>query len=93
MTVDPLAAFGTRLRTLREEHKLSQEKLARLRDLHRNYVGKLERGNSNVSLLTIAKLAHSLNVKPVKLVESVRQNGCPMTLRPINLLEIGSTMM
>jgi hypothetical protein len=28
-------------------------------------------------LLTIAKLAHSLNVKPVKLVESVRQNGCP----------------
>ena len=83
MTVDPLAAFGTRLRALREEHKLSQEKLARLPDLHRNYVENLERGNSNVSLLTIAKLAHSLSGKM----------DAPITLRPINLLEIKSAMM
>ena len=41
-------------------------------DLHQNYVGNLERSNSNVNLLTIVKLAHSLNVKPVKLVEPVR---------------------
>jgi len=41
-------------------------------DLHRNYVGNLERGKSNVSLLTIVKLAHCLNVKPVKLIEPVR---------------------
>ena len=36
------------------------------------YVGNLERGKSNVSLLTIVKLAHCLNVKPVKLIELVR---------------------
>jgi len=40
-------------------------------DLRRNYVGNLERGKSNVSLLTIVKLA-SLNVKPLKLIELVR---------------------
>jgi transcriptional regulator with XRE-family HTH domain len=72
MPLDTLTAFGTRLRELREERGLSQEKLAEMADLHRNYVGQLERGKSNVSLLTIVKLARSLNVKPVKLVELVR---------------------
>jgi len=71
MPLDTLTAFGTRLRELREERGLSQEKLAEMADLHRNYV-QLERGKSNVSLLTIVKLARSLNVKPVKLVELVR---------------------
>jgi transcriptional regulator with XRE-family HTH domain len=41
-------------------------------ELHRNYVGNLERGKSNVSLLTIVRLAHYLNVNPVKLIEVVR---------------------
>ncbi|HWZ99603.1 MAG TPA: helix-turn-helix transcriptional regulator [Candidatus Dormibacteraeota bacterium] len=72
MPLDPLSAFGTRLRELREQRNLSQEKLAEMADLHRNYVGNLERGKSNVSLLTIVKLARSLNVKPIKLLELVR---------------------
>jgi len=72
MPLDPLTAFGTRLRELREDRGLSQEKLAEMADLHRNYVGQLERGRSNISLLTIVKLARSLNVKPVKLIELVR---------------------
>ena len=67
-----LKAFGARLRQLREERGLSQEKLAELADLHRNYVGLLERGQSNVSLLTMVKLAHCLKVKPPKLIELVR---------------------
>jgi len=51
---------------------LSQEKLAELADLHRNYVGGVERGERNVSLLNIVKLAHGLNVRVPKLVETIR---------------------
>jgi transcriptional regulator with XRE-family HTH domain len=69
---DPLAAFGKRLRDLRLRRKVSQEKLAEMAELHRNYVGLMERGESNVSLLTLVALARALGVRPAKLIEPVR---------------------
>jgi transcriptional regulator with XRE-family HTH domain len=56
------------VRELRLERHLSQEKLAELADLHRNYGGGVERGERNVSLLNIVKLAHGLSVVPADLV-------------------------
>ena len=58
--------------TLLKEFQLLQEKLAELADVHRNYVGGVERGERNVSLLNIVKLAHGLSVRPAKLIEPIR---------------------
>ena len=71
-STDPRASFGKQVRKLRLERGLSQEKLAELADLHRNYVGGVERGERNVSLVNIVKLAHGLNVRPTKLIEPIR---------------------
>jgi len=57
------------VRALRLELGISQEKLAELADLHRNYVGGVERGERNIALLNIVALAHALKVRPSKLIE------------------------
>jgi transcriptional regulator with XRE-family HTH domain len=54
--------FGARLREVRERAKVSQEKLAELAGLHRTYVSSVERGQRNISLVNIAKLASALEV-------------------------------
>jgi len=59
--------FGDRLRQLRDERGYSQEALAERAGLHRNYVGGVERGERNVALENIVKLAKALSVKPADL--------------------------
>jgi len=55
---------GCRLRALREKKGWSQEQLAFRAKLHRNYVGGIERGERNVGVENIAKLAAVLGVRP-----------------------------
>lgn len=70
-TKNPRIAFGERLRELRSERGLSQEKLAEMAGLHRNYVGVLERAQQSATLDAMCKLAAALQVRPAALLESI----------------------
>ena len=64
-----LEIFGKKIRTVRLEQKLSQEELAYKAGLHRTYIGMIERGEKNISLLNIEKVAKALSVKIQELFE------------------------
>lgn len=67
-----LVAFGQRVRELRQEKGLSQEQLAQLCGLHRNYIGGIERGERNPSLLNIGRIAQALGVEIAELFAGSR---------------------
>jgi transcriptional regulator with XRE-family HTH domain len=58
-------SFGERVRELRKKKGLSQEALALACDLDRTYIGGIERGERNVSLVNIQRIADALGV-PVR---------------------------
>lgn len=55
--------FGERLRQVRLKKDISQEKLGEMADLHRTYVSSVERGERNISLENIARLADALEIQ------------------------------
>lgn len=69
--VDARQAFGDRVRTLRAERGLSQEALAEKAGLHRTYVGSIERGERNVGLDNIHRIADALDVPVTDLFSAV----------------------
>ena len=69
MKNDPQRRFGRRVRTLRERAGLSQEALAAKAGIHRTYMGGVERGERNISLKNIVRLAAALGVHPRELFD------------------------
>ena len=69
-----LAAFGRRVRQLREKKGVSQEQVAERADLHRTYISDIERGFRNPSLVSIARLAVPLGTSPAALLDGIEPN-------------------
>lgn len=67
---DPiLVALGEAIRRIRLSKEISQEKLALLSEVDRSYVGRVERGDNNVAVLTLSRLAGALDVSISKLMQ------------------------
>lgn len=58
-----LEKFGERIKELRRENKISQEQLAEKANLHRTYIGMIERAEKNITLLNIEKIANALGIE------------------------------
>jgi transcriptional regulator with XRE-family HTH domain len=63
--------FGKNVRLHRKKREISPEKLAELADLHRTYIGAIERGDRNVSLRNVQKIAFALDVPVIVLFDGM----------------------
>jgi transcriptional regulator with XRE-family HTH domain len=61
--------LGSVIRKKRQELDYSQEAFADQCGVHRTYMGAIERGERNISLMNIIKVSNALNMKPSKLLE------------------------
>jgi transcriptional regulator with XRE-family HTH domain len=72
-----LQRFGSRVRAERERLGVSQEELADRAGMHRTYLGGVERGERNIGLLNLLRIARALGVTPGSLFEEAgrRERG------------------
>ncbi len=63
-----LVAFGQHIRALRKQQEVSQEEMAARAGLDRSYLGHIERGEKNITLLKIYQLAEALGCSPRQLI-------------------------
>ena len=73
---DPLTReLGRRIRVLRAERGWSQEVLAELAGLHRNYIGHVERAKIHVSVIQLARIARAFGLPPGALIDGPPRSG------------------
>lgn len=65
------AKLGTKIKSIRLEKKISQEKLAHLSDLDRTYIHSIEKGERNISIVTIEKISNALNIQISELIKDL----------------------
>jgi transcriptional regulator with XRE-family HTH domain len=69
MSKSILETFGDNVRKKRTALKMSQQELGNVADLHRTYIGMIERAEKNITLLNAEKIAEALNIKITQLLE------------------------
>ena len=67
-----LLRFGKNVQKIRKNRHLTQEQLAELADVHRTYIGMIERAEKNITLCNIERIAKGLNVP---IIELLSENG------------------
>lgn len=78
MRVDELSVrLGGNIRSMRLSRGFSQEALAIECGLHRTYIGGVERGERNITIQTLVKIASALNVDPIVLLQEPGQWSSP----------------
>ena len=75
MNDDILKRFGLTIKRLRESKGISQEKLGEISDLHRTYIGMIERAERNITLKNIEKLAKALGTDISKIFEELESTN------------------
>ena len=61
---------GKNIRAVREKMGLSQDVFAELCDVHRTYIGAVERGERNITLNTLARIARAAKTTPIELLKT-----------------------
>lgn len=64
-----LILFGNKVKEIRKQKGLSQEQLSFKANLHRTYIGMIERAEKNITLINIQKIAEALEVEIVELLK------------------------
>ncbi len=75
MNDDILKRFGLTIKRLRERKGISQEKLGEISDLHRTYIGMIERAERNITLKNIEKIAKALGTDISKIFEELESTN------------------
>lgn len=72
MAKNILKSFGEEIKKLRTQQNLSQENLAEETGFHRTYIGMVERGERNISLLNIQKFSKALGIEIHQLFKEIK---------------------
>lgn len=69
MELSILQIFGQNVRKERLKRKMSQEELSNVADLHRTYIGMIERAEKNITMRNADKIAEALNLTLIDLLK------------------------
>lgn len=67
--------IGKRIKILRKTKGITQEELSTLAGLDRGYISEIENGHINFSILTLCKIAHSLDTSMSEILDKVESEG------------------